>query len=361
MDPSAPQISPPTRATAINLLRGGDLEGRFGTWEAFVARRAPTPLSYHPAWLSVFRDGLGHVPYCFEATRDGEIVGLLPLAYLRSLLFGRFLVGLPYLNYGGVIAEDDATARRLLEGAIGLAKELRVRRLEVRHERAVAHPALTTRAGHKVHMRRPLPDSSDVLWKDLRSGVRNQVRKGEKSGLTVHWGGEEQLGPFYDVFSRNMRDLGTPVFGRSLFQSILHNFPDRAELCVVHLGTRPVAAALLLHGWGVTEVPSASSLRAYNGTCANMLMYWNLLIRAVGRGQGAFDFGRSTPDGPTFRFKKQWGAEPHSAEWQDFPRGGDVTDTSRENPRYRRFIRVWQRLPVPLTRWIGPVIVRGIP
>ena len=138
--------------------------------------------------------------------------------------------------------------------------------------------------------------------------MRNQVRKGEKSGLTVARGGEELLPDFYSVFSRNMRDLGTPVYGAGLFAAALRQFPSDAELFVVRAERTPVAAALLLHGPGVTEVPSASSLRQYNHTCANMLLYWNLLERAVERGQAVFDFGRSTIDGPTYRFKKQWGA-----------------------------------------------------
>jgi FemAB-related protein (PEP-CTERM system-associated) len=210
-------------------------------------------------------------------------------------------------------------------------------------------------------MRLTLPDTPGVLWDSLPAKVRNQVRKGQKSGLSAVWGGEELLSDFYDVFSRNMRDLGTPVYSRRLFQGILRQFPDRAELCVVRLDKVPVGGAILLHGWGVTEVPSASTLRAYNITCANMLLYWHLLERAVHRQQRTFDFGRSSEGCNTFRFKKQWGAEPAPAEWQYHVRHGGLPDMRPDNPRYQRLIRVWQRLPVWLTRLIGPSIVRGIP
>jgi FemAB-related protein (PEP-CTERM system-associated) len=158
-----------------------------------------------------------------------------------------------------------------------------------------------------------------------------------------------------------MRDLGTPVYGRGLFEAILAEFPDRAEFCVVRAGALPVAAALLLHGWGVTEVPSASSLREFNQTNANMLMYWHLLERAVQRGQDVFDFGRSSEGSGTFQFKKQWGASPSPAEWQYRLRAGDVGDMRPDNPRYGLMIRLWRRLPVALTRLLGPGIVRGIP
>ena len=206
-----------------------------------------------------------------------------------------------------------------------------------------------------------MPDFPGPLWEGFPSKVRNQVRKGEKSGLTVAWGGLELLDEFYDVFSRNMRDLGTPVYGRRLFASILRHFPDEAELCVLRADKTPVSAALLLHGRGVTEVPSASLAAQYNATCANMLMYWKLLERAIERGQAVFDFGRSTLDGNTYRFKKQWGAVPAPAVWQYYSREGDAGDLRPDNPRYQRLIRLWQRLPLPLTRWLGPPIVRGIP
>ena len=210
-------------------------------------------------------------------------------------------------------------------------------------------------------MRLELPVLAEELWDSFKPKVRNQIRKGEQADLTVHWGREELLAEFYAVFAQNMRDLGTPVFGRPLFRAILGQFPTAAELCVVRLGTRPVAGALLTHGPCMSEVPSASSLRRFNSTNANMLMYWHLLRRTIERGQRAFDFGRSTIDSNTFRFKKQWGAQPHPAVWQYHVRRGTIGDMRPDNRRYQLMIRTWQRLPVALTRLIGPAIVRGIP
>jgi FemAB-related protein (PEP-CTERM system-associated) len=352
---------PPSGATEVRLHGPRELAGRWDRWEAFAGRVGRSALSAHPAWLGVLARGLRHVPYCIEALSGGETTGLLPLCYVRSLLFGRFLVGLPYLNYGGVMAVDGATARLLVDRGVELADRLGVRHLELRHARAVDHPALTLRSGLKEHMKLALPETPGPLWDQLSAKVRNQVRKGQKGGLAVAWGGEELLPEFYEVFSRNMRDLGTPVFGRDLFLNAVRVFPDRAEFCVVRDGSRPAAAALLLHGRGVTEVPSASSLRRYNASCANMLLYWNLLERAVHRGQDSFDFGRSTPDSTTYRFKKQWGARPEPAEWQFYVRSGDPSSVRPDSPRYRIMIKAWQRLPVGLTRWIGPAVVRGIP
>jgi FemAB-related protein (PEP-CTERM system-associated) len=351
----------PERGLVVQTHDRASLAARMPWLEAHVARQGQVPLSLHPAWLGVFEQALGHTSYCLEATEDGKTRGVLALAHVRSLLFGRFLVSLPYLNYGGVIAEDQAAAGALIDRAVQLAEQLRVRYLELRHEKGAGHPKLSQAPVAKVHMRLPLPPTPGQLWDRLSSKVRNQVRKGQKSCLTVAWNGQDLLPEFHAVFSQNMRDLGTPTYGKRLFAQVLEHFPGRAEVCVVRAGTKPVAGGLLLHGWGVTEVPSASSLRSYNATCANMLLYWNLLQRAAERGQAVFDFGRSSPDSPTFRFKKQWGAEPAAAGWQSYARSGSPADMRPDNPRYGRMIRLWKRLPLWLTRLIGPRIVRGIP
>jgi FemAB-related protein (PEP-CTERM system-associated) len=353
-------------STVVNMLQihiheGHALERHLTRLEAFVARAGHVPLSRHPAWPIVLERGLKHVPYCLEAVEDETTRGLLPLAYVRSTLFGRFLVSLPYLNYGGVQAEDESVGAALIDHAVKLAQRLDVRHLELRHQMAVEHPLLGHRMSEKVHMRLALPETAEELWERLSAKVRNQVRKGQKGGLTVAWGGQELLPEFYAVFSHNMRDLGTPVYSGGLFRSVLQQFPGRAELCIVRAGDRAVAAALALHGWGISEVPSASSLRAYNSTNCNMLMYWNLLERSIGGGQATFDFGRSSRDSNTYCFKKQWGAVPEPAEWQYHVRAGSAADMRPESPRYRRLISLWRRLPVGVTRLIGPPIVRGIP
>jgi FemAB-related protein (PEP-CTERM system-associated) len=210
-------------------------------------------------------------------------------------------------------------------------------------------------------MRRPLPGDADALWRELDPKVRNQVRKAQKQSFTIEWGRENDLlDSFYDVFSRNMRDLGTPVFPRALFAAMLRHFDD-AELCVLRDGTRPIAGAILVHGRGATLVPSASSLREYNSRCPNMLMYWELLSRAVARGSETFDFGRSSEDSNTQRFKAQWGATPSPTAWQVYLRRGRADDLRPQRGGFQLASRVWRRLPLGVTRWLGPLIVQGLP
>jgi len=353
---------PVTTTKTIRVLEKDDLATALPRLEQFLVRDGSrVPLSRHPGWLTVLNRSMRYRPYCLEAVDGERTCGFLALADVKSMLFGRFLVSLPYLNYGGPVADDGDTAQILIDRAVTLADSLGVRYLELRHEQPTVHAALKHSRTDKVHMRMDLPATVEQLGKDIGFRVRNRVKKGEKNGLTVEWGGQELMGDFYSVFSENMRDLGTPVYSRQLFTATLEQFPDRTELCVVRLGKLAVAAGLLLHGWGVTEVPSSSSLRSHRDTCANMRMFWHLLKRAVERGQDVFDFGRSSEDSPTMEFKKQWGASPSASEWQFYLRRGKVGGMRKENPRYERMIRVWQRLPLSVANWLGPRIVRGIP
>lgn len=319
----------------------------------------------HPArnleWLKVLTNGLRHRTFILEATQHGKTVGVLPLAEVKSLLFGKFLVSLPYLNQGGVHAESGHVAQLLVDEAVALADTLDVRYLELRHETELEHPKLTEQISNKVHMRLGLPSSSESLWSHFKSKLRSQIRSGEKHGFTVHWGGAEMIPDFYKVFSRNMRDLGTPVIGMRFFESIAAKFPGDAEFCCVRTGATPIASALVVHGGNTTEVPSASSLREFRSSNPNMVMYWNLLQRAIERGSQVFDFGRSTMNEGTFAFKQQWGANPSPAVWQYYVRKGPCDAMRPDNNKFSMAIGVWKRLPLALTNYLGPRIVRGIP
>lgn len=332
---------------------------------------------HDPRWLNVLADGLGHRTFMLIARRGGGVVdpptalaapicGYLPLALVKTRLWGAYLVSLPYLNRAGVVAENAAQASVLVEAAVELARRLDVSHLELRHHtKALACDSLGVTQDQKVRMLLHLPRDVDYLWKRLNAKVRNQIRKGEKSGLTIHWGVHELLDDFYRVFSINMRDLGTPVYPKKLFAGMLDQFGAQAELAVVRRNGRPIASAMLLHDphelGGLAQVPSASSLRRFSHTNANMWMYHHLLRRAIERGGETFDFGRSSVDSGTYRFKKQWGAEAHPTMWQYHIRRGDVGNVRPDNPKYRRRIAIWRRLPVWLTRLIGPRIIRGIP
>jgi serine/alanine adding enzyme len=328
-------------------------------WDHYVERR-PAASGYHLwNWRRVFEGVFGHEAIYLTAVRSGAIVGVLPLVAFRSVLFGRFLVSLPFVNYGGVVADDDATAQALVDHAAIVARETRASHVELRHvERRF--PRLAPKQ-HKVAMVLPLPSTADALWAALDRKVRNQVRKAEKSGLVAEVGGAAQLGDFYTVFARNMRDLGTPVYSRRLFETVCALFPDRTAVVVIRHEGRPVAAGFTWRWRQRVEVPWASSLREFNAMAPNNLLYWTVLRQAIAGGATSLDFGRSTPNEGTYHFKKQWGAEPMPLCWEYDVVAGALPDQSPKNPKFGLAIRAWQRLPLGVANWLGPRIVGSIP
>ncbi len=328
-------------------------------WNAYVDGHRDA-CGYHLwQWREIFTGVFGHETHYAAAWRDDRIVGVLPLVRFASPVFGRFVVSLPFVNYGGVLADDAAAADALVAYAGGYTRRCGATHLELRHDQR-RFPALAPKE-HKVAMTLALPADADALWAALDRKVRNQVRKAEKSALTTAVGGRELAADFYHVFCRNMRDLGTPVYTPRLFEAVLDTFPDRARVVVVRHEGSPVSAGLTWRYRTRTEVPWASSLREFNAMSANNLLYWTILQQAIAAGSTVMDFGRSTPNEGTYHFKKQWGAEPTPLCWEYDVATGALPDQSPKNPKFQLAIRAWQRLPLAIANTLGPHIVRAIP
>lgn len=329
-------------------------------WDAFV-RGHDRANGYHLwAWRGIFEDAFGHETVYLSARQGGQIVGILPLVVLRSRLFGSFAVSLPFVDGGGICARDSEVAGLLVEHAEMVAAAHRLSHVELRHESRQV-PRLMARE-HKVGMRLALERDETRAWEALDRKVRNQIRKAEKSGLTVRSGGVELVDAFYGVFARNMRDLGTPVYSRQLFEQVLASLPDTSQVFLVDKGETVVGGAIALVYRDTLAVPWASSLREYRPQCPNNLLYWRIIEHAVRSGFRTFDFGRSTPGEGTYQFKEQWGARPFPLYWEYvLLEGARPPELSPANPRFKTAIAAWKRLPLPVTEWLGPWIVRSIP
>jgi FemAB-related protein (PEP-CTERM system-associated) len=328
-----------------------------GEWEQFLAKQGD-PAGYHSwGWRRVFESAFGHDSIYLIARRAGETAGVLPMVAIRSRLFGNTLTSLPFLNYGGVIADGSDAGDALVVAAREKARDHHCSHVELRHV-APQFPTLPCKR-HKVSMR---VDLRADQWPGPDRKVRNQIRKAEKSGLIVERGGEALVADFYKVFARNMRDLGTPVYSRRLFEEVLRAFPDRSLLHIVRLKGEPVAAGFTYRTDTMVQLPWASSIREFNPLCPNVLLYWDALQYAQERGAAVFDMGRSTPDEGTFRFKAQWGAQPVPLHWEyQLLTGADMPNVSPSNPKFQFAIALWQKLPLALTKRVGPMIVRTIP
>lgn len=329
-------------------------------WSEYVEKSPESTVTHEIGWRDVISDSLGHEPRYLLALDGSTVKGILPLFLVTTWWRAKYLISVPWLDYGGICADDDKTAGLLLDEASRITDRIGARFLELRSVKS-NNLGMAERLD-KASLILKLNEDPDALWKAMNAKLRNQIRKSEKSGLTTEIGGIEFLDDFYKVFSRNMRDLGTPVWGKDLIGNTLRRFPDDAEIILVRHQNVVVAGGLILTFKETQYVPSASAYRWSLKYCPNMALYWAVIKRACERGYRYFDFGRSSWDSGTFRFKKQWGATPEQLVWQYYlNKEDDLPRITPENPKYKLAVRLWKKMPMPIANILGPRIIKNFP
>ncbi len=338
------------------------------TWDTYACINSAATFSHRFTWGESLGSAYRIPVFRLAAKRcsgDQSLVGILPLMLFAAPDRAVRLISLPYTDATGIVADDATTGTKLLAAALDLADELGAVHVELRQAGSPIFHGLTENFGkhwsHAAHtfktgLRRYLPESPDELWSLLPAKVRNQVRKARRCGCTVRIGGSECVEDFYAVFSENMRDLGSPVHAPDLFRLLLREQSLGSRVVVVSLAARPVAAAIVFADAAVLYNPWASSLRCFRPFSANMLLYWAMLELAVSGGCRWFDFGRSSPDATTCRFKRQWGADLQPLVWHVFSRKPHSWD-----PRSETLVdESWKSLDLAISRRDGPARRRWI-
>lgn len=336
------------------------LDNDYTAWNAYVNKNQNASVYHLAEWRDLIKSTFGHEGiYFYAIDAKNTIRGILPLIRLKSLAFGDFLVSMPYFNYGGAIADHPDIENRLMRSASDIASRIGVSHIEYRDD--ISHAEYPTRCD-KVNMILTLPADAQILWNSFTPKLRSQIKRPQRENPGISFGHAELLNDFYEVFARNMRDLGTPVYSKRFFLNILNTFPTQTHILTVRIKNKPVAAAFLI-GYGTKlEIPWASTIRTVNHLSVNMLMYWEALNFAVTNNYDYFDFGRSTKDAGTYQFKKQWGALPRQSYWHYWlSPGKEMPSLNPYNPKYAAAIATWKRLPLFISNFLGPFIVRNLP
>lgn len=340
----------------------GRFEGAAAEWDGFV-RGQPHWSHFHLfGWKTIMERVFRHECIYLEARlgKSGALIGVLPLVRIRSVVFGHFLVSMPFLNYGGPLGTPEAV-RALADAAGKLAREKGVDLLEMRSR--VELPIDLTASHRKITVVLDLPETPEALWSALPSKLRSQVRRPKKEGVEVRIG-RDQLDPFFRVFAQHMRDLGTPTQGRAFFAAIEETFPDDVRFAVAYHQNSPIACGCGFFWNREFEITWASALRSHNAMSPNMLVYWELMEHAVKAGANLFNFGRCTRDSGTHKFKMQWGSREQDLWWYQVSKAGPEVAAATPSPDQGLFAvatRVWQRLPLSVATTLGPRVIRFIP
>lgn len=348
-------------------LEVGELLPAFeGAWDEYV-RRHPDGTFFHLlGWKRAVERSFGHRSHYLLARRRGKVTGVLPLFHLESLLFGRSLVSVPFAVRGGVLADDPQTAAVLLERARELVEELGVDYLELRSERPLEGDLAQDLADRALYVtfKADLRLSEEALLRRMerkRRQMMTYVGKPE-AGYEAHFVGPEELPAFYELFCLGMRSHGTPVYPRRFLEEILRQSPQETGLYFAyHRGT--LVAAVLNLFFGDTVLPFYAGVdRSRRPRGLDDFLYWSLMLWARSEGYRTFDFGRSRRDTGPYRFKVRWGMEEVPLGYQYLlGRSGSLPSVNPSNPRYQLLIRTWRRLPLAVTKLLGPPIARRVP
>ena len=327
-------------------------------WDAFVTACPEATFFHRAGWRTALEQGLGHRSHFLFAERNGAIEGVLPLGHVRSWLFGNALVSTPFCVYGGVAATNDTARSVLEEAALDLAQSKGVDHLELRH-RTPRHPDWPAKREQYATFRKALDPDPEVNFGAIRRKQRAEIRKGIQAGLRSEV--DTDVDRFYRVYAESVRNLGTPVFPKRYLRTLKSVFgPDCEIRSIVH-GDQVVSGVMSFYFRGEVLPYYGGGTLAARGSSANDFMYWELMRHAVEAGVEVFDFGRSKRDSGAYHFKRHWGFEPEPLHYEyHLVRRSEVPDLSPTNPRYQALIAAWQRLPLPLTRAVGPWIARSL-
>ncbi len=329
-------------------------------WNAFVERDERATVFHLFEWRQIIARAYRHEAHYLVAEEQGRLRGVLPLFLIKSRVFGKGLVSLPFADYGGILADSPATATALLEEALELGRKEHVDYLQFRHRDPV--PGIPGMATDKVTMLLDLSFDPERIWARLPSERRNRIKKARRQGVAGRLVGADGLDRFYGVISENMRDIGSPVHSREFFGAILEELGPRAKVLLVEKGDDAIGAALCLFYRDTVSIPWVSSLRNHFHLGPNMVLYWTGIEQACLGGFRTLDFGRSSLGAGTYEFKRQWGATPVALAWRSLPlNGGRVPTFSGEGLRDHLFIECWKRLPLAISRHLGPRVRRLIP
>lgn len=340
-------------------------------WNRFTSRHPQVTPYHHFAWKISIEKAYGHQCfYLMAENSDKEIVGVLPTVSIKPPIIKGKLCALPFCDLGSCLAVNESVEDMLINKALDITLQHNLSAFEYRVSQILPSDIDSIEPvskAHKVRMLLELPESSDILFTSFKAKLRSQINKAIKNGLTAEMGRSDKLiDEFYDVFSCNMKNLGSPTHSKKWFSEIKDNYMEDMLLCIIKHNERPVAAGIVLFKGSMASIPWASTIRKFNHLAPNMLLYWSLLKYSADNGYKTFDFGRSTYEEGTYKFKKQWGAKPLLLEWKEFHNVGQYTiPVNNTNTDIKSKIRpvietIWKKIPLALTIAIGPRIRKYI-
>ena len=343
-------------------------ENNRDVWDSFVLNNSNSSFFHLSGWKDVVKQSFNHHALYIMAFQQDKLTGILPLFEVKSRLFGNALVSVPFGVYGGTCSLNSKAENALLNSAATLGKLMGVDYVEFRNEKPLSCadssstllPAQQTKDLYVTFKKELLPDVEDNFQAIPRK-QRRMIRQGIKAGLTSKIGYQEHLKDFYNIYARSVKALGTPVFPFCYFLNIMDTFPQTFILSVWK--DNKMVAGVMTFIFKDRLMPYyGGALKKYYQCSVNDFMYWELMKYGCENKFRWFDFGRSKKGTGAYEFKKHWGFEPENLPYSyRLINKKKMPNVSPANPKYSAVINIWKKMPLFLTNWLGPKLVRSIP
>lgn len=332
---------------------------QYERWNEFVYANPYGTVFHLTHWKEAVEKAFGHRAHYVYAEKDGKIEGVFPLIQVKSLLFGNIISSVPFAAYGGPLAVQSEVLGRLLDYGKKLTADLQGDYLDLKfsNEQFTGLPQSDL---HVTFIKEISADHDENL-KAIPRKQRAMVRKGIKSGLVAHFS-NDYLDDFFKIYAENVQRMGTPVYSKKWFETLLDVFGERANLLVIEHDNQIISGVLSFYYKDTVLPYYAASMVEHRSLAPNDFQYWVLMQHAVAKGCRYFDFGRSKKGTGPYNFKKNWGFEPQPLHYQYYlNRLQELPELNPMNPKYRMKIEAWKRLPAVVARVLGPMIVKNIP
>lgn len=334
-------------------------DGNKERWDRFVEENSGGVFFHRIGWKNVIEKTFNYKPFYFYTEEEGKITGILPMFLVKSLFFGKSLVSTPFGVYGGVLASGGEFKNLLLENARKIAMGEGVSYIELKSI-TKEFDQLPVKDLY-VTFFQELHDDPDVNFNLIPRKTRRMIRVSMNNGLEAEI--SRDLNDFFDIYASSLKNLGTPVFPKRFFAEILKEFPKESFILYVKHQARRVAAVLTFSYKDSLLPYYGGSYRSFNKLGVNNFMYWKLIEYGCKNGFRTFDFGRSkTVDSGSYDFKRHWGMQEVNLKYQYYLlKGAELPNASPANPKVKWLVNAWKRLPLALTKLIGPRLVRYFP
>ncbi|MCP4266166.1 MAG: FemAB family PEP-CTERM system-associated protein [Candidatus Brocadiaceae bacterium] len=327
------------------------------SWDEYVDRHDDSTFFHLSGWKNVIEKSFGHEPYYLLAYDNNIVVGVFPLFYVNSILFGKTLASTPFCVYGGILSDNKEITDSLIKHAMDLSKKLNVDAIEIRNIQKQQNTWIVNQLYYRF--RKVISDSNDDNLKSIPRKQRAMVRKGIKSGLvSEHTTDYNRL---FRIYSESLRNLGTPVFTKKYLNYLMQEFKDKCDILMIKNGDKDIAGVMSFYFKNEVIPYYGGSITEARSVKANDFMYWELMRRSAKRGISIFDFGRSKEGTGSYSFKKNWGFTPEPLHYQyNMPTGKSMPEINPMNPKYQIFIKLWKKLPLGIANTFGPYLAKDL-